>query len=289
MADVAVMTDTVGYMPEETAKKYHIMQAPAHIIIDGKPYPENELDLATLYEKIPKWRQENNLPTTSSPSPDDFMQAYRQLSQDYKAIVYIGYSTKLGMAVQSASLAKDLVKDELAHTEIEIIDSNTACGAQMLITLEAARAANAGSGLKEVLKIANEMISKVTLLFLSDDLYYLTKGGRIHRARPWADSKVSNTVILEMDASTGGQNTPVTRCRTKGETLKTLFSLVKSRSGNGKLHVAINHADALLEAEQLKDKALSQSQCEEIFISNIGPLVAIHTGLGSRFFCWWAE
>ena len=289
MADVAVMTDTVGYMPEETANKYHIMQAPAHIIIDGKPYPENELDLATLYEKIPKWRQENNLPTTSSPSPDDFMQAYRQLSQDYKAIVYIGYSTKLGMAVQSASLAKDLVKDELAHTEIEIIDSNTACGAQMLITLEAARAANAGSGLKEVLKIANEMISKVTLLFLSDDLYYLAKGGRIHRARPWADSKVSNTVILEMDASTGGQNTPVRRCRTKGETLKTLFSLVKSRSGNGKLHVAINHADALLEAEQLKDKALSQSQCEEIFISNIGPLVAIHTGLGSRFFCWWAE
>ena len=289
MADVAVMTDTVGYMPEETANKYHIMQAPAHIIIDGKPYSENELDLATLYEKIPKWRQENNLPTTSSPSPDDFMQAYRQLSQDYKAIVYIGYSTKLGMAVQSASLAKDLVKDELAHTEIEIIDSNTACGAQMLITLEAARAANAGSGLKEVLKIANEMISKVTLLFLSDDLYYLTKGGRIHRARPWADSKVSNTVILEMDASTGGQNTPVRRCRTKGETLKTLFSLVKSRSGNGKLHVAINHADALLEAEQLKDKALSQSQCEEIFISNIGPLVAIHTGLGSRFFCWWAE
>jgi len=289
VADVAVMTDTVGYMPEETANKYHIMQAPAHIIIDGKPYSENELDLATLYEKIPKWRQENNLPTTSSPSPDDFMQAYRQLSQDYKAIVYIGYSTKLGMAVQSASLAKDLVKDELAHTEIEIIDSNTACGAQMLITLEAARAANAGSGLKEVLKIANEMISKVTLLFLSDDLYYLTKGGRIHRARPWADSKVSNTVILEMDASTGGQNTPVRRCRTKGETLKTLFSLVKSRSGNGKLHVAINHADALLEAEQLKDKALSQSQCEEIFISNIGPLVAIHTGLGSRFFCWWAE
>jgi len=115
MADVAVMTDTVGYMPEETANKYHIMQAPAHIIIDGKPYPENELDLATLYEKIPKWRQENNLPTTSSPSPDDFMQAYRQLSKDYKAIVYIGYSTKLGMAVQSASLAKDLVKDELTR------------------------------------------------------------------------------------------------------------------------------------------------------------------------------
>jgi len=289
MADVTVMTDTVSYIPEEILSKYHIIQVPAHVIIDDKVYPENEMDLADLYAKIPKWRQENKLPTTSSPSPDDFVQAYRRLSRDYQAIIYIGYSTKLGMAVQSASLAKELVKDELTHTEIEILDANTACGAQMLITLEATRAASAGGSFKEVLELARDMINKVNFLYLSDDLYYLAKGGRIHRARPWADSKISNTVILEMTAATDGQITPVTRCRTKGETLETLFSLVESRSGGKKLHVAINHSDTLAEAEQLKERALAQFQCEEVFISNIGPLVTVHTGLGNRFFCWWAE
>jgi fatty acid-binding protein DegV len=64
---------------------------------------------------------------------------------------------------------------------------------------------------------------------------------------------------------------------------------VQSTGADGKLHVAINHADVLAEAEQLKEKAESQFNCAEVFISNIGPLVTIHTGLGTRAFSWWYE
>ncbi len=289
MPDVTVMTDTVSYMPEEIANSYNITQAPTYIIINGKAHAENRLNLAEFYKSVPKWKEENNLPTTSPPSPDDFVKAYRKLSKDYGAIVYIGYSKHLGMAVESASLAKELVKEELAKTKIELLDSKTWGGAQMLITLETARAALAGSDLKEVLKIAKEMITKVNLIMLSDNLYYLAKGGRIHKARPWADSKISNTAILKLDASTDGKTTPLARCKTKGETLDTLFNLVRNQHIDSRLHVAINHADALAEAIQLQEKVSSQFQCEEIFVSNIGPLVTTHTGLGTRAFCWWAE
>jgi hypothetical protein len=44
-----------------------------------------------------------------------------------------------------------------------------------------------------------------------------------------------------------------------------------------------------LKAEQLKERTMAQFQCEEAFISNIGPLVTIHTGLGTRAFNWWFE
>ena len=289
MPNVAVMTDTVSYMPEEIAKKYNITLIPTHIIINGESHRENQLDLVEFYAKMPKWKEENNLPTTSSPSPDDFVTTYRKLSRDYGAIVYVGYSKHLGMTVQSALLAKDLVGDELAKTKIEVLDSKTWGGAQMMITLEIARAANTGSNLREVLKIASDLTKRVNLIMLSDNLYYLAKGGRIHKARPWADSKISNTAILKLDASTEGQTTPMARCKTKGEALKKLFDLVRCQGPVSRLHVAINHADALAEAEQLKERALSQFQCEEVFISNIGPLVTIHTGLGTRVFCWWAE
>ena len=289
MGKVAVMTDTVSYMSEEIANKYNITIIPTYIIIDGESHPENQLDLVKFYEKVPKWKEENKLPTTSSPSPDDFVRAYRKLSKDYESIVYIGYSKHLGMTVQSAFLAKKLVKDELAKTKIEVLDSISWGGAQMMITLEIARAANAGSDRKEVLKTANDMIKKANLIVLLDNLYYLAKGGRIHKGRPWADSKISNTAILKLDASTEGKHTPIARCRTKGETLNTLFNLVRSQPVGSRLHVAINHADALAEAEQLKEKALSQFQCEEVFISNIGPLVTIHTGAGTRVFSWWSE
>ncbi len=289
MHHIAVMTDTVSYMPEEVANKYNITLIPTYIIIDGESHPENQLNLVKFYANMPKWKEKNNLPTTSSPSPDDFVRAYRKLSKDYASIVYIGYSEHLGMTVKAASLAKDLVKDELAKTNIEVLDSRSWGGAQMMVTLESARAANAGSDLKEVLEIANGMIKKVNLIILSDDLYYLAKGGRIHQARPWADSKISNTALLKLDASTEGKTTPLARCKTKGIALNTLFDVVKGYPSDSKLHVAINHADVLVEAEQLKEKALSQFQCEEVFISNIGPLVTIHVGLGTRVFSWWAE
>ncbi|MDD5590822.1 MAG: DegV family protein [Dehalococcoidales bacterium] len=289
MPDIAVMTDTVSYCPAEIASKYKILQAPVHILMDGESYPENEIDLVQFYKKIPKWKEEEKLPTTSSPSPDDFVSAYRKLSKEHESIIYIGYSEHLGMAVKSALLAKELVKDELSKTKIEIIDSKSWGGAQMMITLELTRANAAGSTLKELLVLADDMIKKVNLIILSDNLYYLAKGGRIHKARPWANSKVSNTALLKLDASTEGKTSPIARCRTKGETLKTLFDMVRGNHSDSRLHFAINHADALAEAEQMKEELLAQFRCEEVFISNIGPLVTIHTGLGTRVLSWWAE
>ena len=102
MREVAVMTDSVSYMSEVISSKYSIKQIPVHIIIDGKTYLENQLDLAEFYSKMPKWKEQNKLPTTSSPSPDDFIKIYRELSKEHNSILYVGYSKHLGMTVQSA-------------------------------------------------------------------------------------------------------------------------------------------------------------------------------------------
>jgi DegV family protein with EDD domain len=125
MQNIAIMTDTVSYMPEEIASEYRVTQIPTYIIIDGHTHLENQLDLAAFYKKMPRWKEGNSLPTTSSPSPDDFVQVYRQLAKDYKSIIYLGYSKHLGMTVNAASLAKDLVKYELAQTDIEVLDTNS--------------------------------------------------------------------------------------------------------------------------------------------------------------------
>lgn len=288
MEEVAILTDTVSHISEEIAKDNKVRLVPLHVTIDGKSYPENEVNLAWFYEQMPTWRQENRLPLTSSPSAGDFLKAYRQLSQEAKAILYIGYSPRLGMALDAATQAKAIAKQEIPNTHIEVVGSSTACGAQMLIVLEAARAAAKGESLSEVLSVVNCIVKRVNFIYLSDDLYYLSKGGRIHGAKPWAGSKVTNTVLLEMDASTGGENSPLARCRTKGEALKTLFNIVKDRSEGKRLHVAINHSDALAEARELRERIISQFECAEIHITPTLPVVITHTGLGSRWLSWWS-
>ena len=289
MKSVAVVTDTNSLMTRDIAREYDIGLVPLYISIDDKSYPEDEVNLTNFYQNLLKWKQDNKLPKTAAPSVADFMEVFKKLGQQAKGIIYIGYSKHLGIAIDSALQAKAKLKDELPDTKIEVVDSATGCGAQMLITLQAARSAASGKNFDEVLRVCQGIMRKVNFIFLADNLYYLMKGGRIHRARPWASSKVSNTVLLEMDMSTGGQNTPVARCKTKGQALRTLFDLVRQRSGDKKIHVAIDHADAEVEAQELKDKVTSQFKCVEVYINQMRPVLTTHTGVGSRILSWWSE
>ena len=289
MKSVAVVTDTNSLMTKDIAREYDIGLVPLYISIDDKSYPEDEINLTSFYQNLLKWKQDNKLPKTAAPSVADFMEVFKKLGQQAKGIIYIGYSKHLGIAIDSALQAKAKLKDELPDTKIEVVDSATGCGAQMLITLQTARSAASGKNFDEVLRVCQGIMRKVNFIFLADNLYYLMKGGRIHRARPWASSKVSNTVLLEMDMSTGGQNTPVARCRTKGQALRTLFDLVRQRSGDKKIHVAIDHADAEVEAQELKDKVTSQFKCVEVYINQMRPVLTTHTGVGSRILSWWSE
>jgi DegV family protein with EDD domain len=289
MKSVAVVTDTNSLVTKDIAREYDIELVPLYISIDDKSYPEDEINLTNFYQNLLKWKQDNKLPKTAAPSVADFMEVFKKLGQQAKGIIYIGYSKHLGIAIDSALQAKAKLKDELPDTEIEVVDSATGCGAQMLITLQTARSAASGKSFDEVLQVCQGIMRKVNFIFLADNLYYLMKGGRIHRARPWANSKVSNTVLLEMDMSTGGQNTPVARCRTKGQALRTLFDLVRQRSGDKKIHVAIDHADAEVEAQELKDKVTSQFKCVEVYINQMRPVLTTHTGVGSRILSWWSE
>jgi fatty acid-binding protein DegV len=52
MKKVAVMTDTVSYMPEQVAKENDITQLATHVIVTGKSHRENEIDLAWFYGQV---------------------------------------------------------------------------------------------------------------------------------------------------------------------------------------------------------------------------------------------
>jgi len=288
MTKVAILTDTVTEMPKELANEYNIKLAPVNIIIDGKSYPEDDIDMKWYRAQIPKWKELDKIPTSSAISVGYFLEAYRELSQKAKAILYIGHSSKFGVSVDNGRQAKRIAEKELPQVTVEVVDSYTVCGAQMLIAIEAARAA-ASQELPQVVEIANKLVKKVNMVALFDDLSLLAKGGRIHRARPWASSVVTNTTLLEASMSTGGQMTPLARGRTRPQVLEKMFETVKERSKGGKLHVAINHVDNLAEAEELKELTSSRFECAEFFITQLYPLVINHTGLEAIQFCWWSE
>jgi len=286
---VAVMTDTITAMPQGVADKYDIKIVPMGIVIDGKLYRENEINLPEYYQKLLQITEQEKLPTSSSISAGEFLEACRELSQKSDGIVYISHSVRLGMSSKAALAAKQMLQEELPNIKIEVIDSGTACGAQMLITLEAARAAAAGKSFAEVVAVANSMIPRVKYIIVADSLEYLASGGRILDGRAWAEAKVSTRALLETDASAGKIHAPLARYGTKKKAVEGLLEIMKERCRDKKLHVVVEHINAPDEAEKLKKQVSSQLQCVELYVTKTLCVVGRHVGPGSLILSWWAE
>ncbi|UCC90185.1 MAG: DegV family protein, partial [Dehalococcoidia bacterium] len=286
---VAIMTDSISHMPQELADKYNIKIVPMGIVIEGKAYPENEVNLPEFYQNLLQITETEKLPTSSSVTVGVFLEAFRELSQKAEAILYIGHSTRLGMSANAARQAKQMAEEELPNIQIEVIDSGTACGAQMFIVLEAARAAAAGKSFPEVVEVANNMVAKVKYIFLADNLEYLASGGRILDGRAWAEAKVSTKALLETDAAKRTVHAPLARFGTKRKAVEGLLEIMKERYRDKKLHVVIGHVNAPDEAEELKKRVSSELQCVELYVAETLPVVGRHTGPGSLFLSWWSE
>jgi len=279
MKKIAIMTDSVAAIPREIAEEYEITMVPFHTIVEGKDYLDTEIDMKWLYNRL---KEKDNLPTTSFPSVGEFFQAYQKSAQSSETILYIFMTSAFTKGYEAAVGAKEMAREKLPKIRIEVIDSYTVEAGELLLVIEAARAAKEGKDLDEIVKLLNELIPKINLFQAPDTLFYRDTGGRIFQAKSWAEAESSTNfrAILEVDASTGGITKPIARAKTKKQIIEKMVDIAKGRTGNKNLHAAIVHANVPEQAEELKEMLLSRCHCDELYISQVPPVVAVHNGEG---------
>ena len=279
MKEVAIITDSIAAIPPEVAKKYDILVLPYHIIMDGKDYLETEIDEEQLYSRV---RTKENLPTSSAPSPAEFLESFRGASQRAKAILFVPLTSALSQAYNSALNAKQMAQEQLPNTAIEVLDSLTASGAEALIVIEAAKAANEGRRLAEVTEVANKIKQRVSDLALRPTLFHFAEAhGRAEEAKDWAKAAIATATVLEIGTATSGASKPILRDRTFGKAVEATLDLIEERTKGKRLHAAICHVNVPDEAEKIKEKLLSRFDlADEIYIHRAMPLVAMINGEG---------
>ncbi len=285
MSKVTIVTDTTACLPKELVEEYGIKIVPMSLIFEDRVY-QDEVDIAPseVYHML---EEEEKIPHTSAPSPGVYLEAFRETSQKAESIVCITMPLELTMSFQSAMQAKEMAKEELPHTAIEVIDCRSAAGALGLVALAAARAAAAGQSLDEVIKITKDMIPKVHMIGLVDTLVYLAKGGRIPKVAAWAGDVLKVKPILTLSQ---GKPAPITAVRTKSRGLERLLEIMRKRTGaNSPIHVIVLHANVLEEAEGLKQRITSEFNCAEIYVKDFTPVMGVHTGPGLLGLAFYAE
>ena len=277
MRKVAVVADSTCCLPPEVVEKYDICVVPLQIVHEGKSYRDG-VDI-TPNEVYKIMRKKENLPTTSTASAGDFLDAYRQMSQKAESILCITLTGLQSKTFEAAVTAKEIAKEELPNTIIEAFDSRSVAGALGFIALEAARFASRGAGLAEVIEVARNMMGRVNFLAMLDTLYYLARLGRVARAAAWAGNMLDMKPVLEHSPAVG-ETMPVARPRTRRRAIERMLQIMSDRTKGSVVHVMVQHADELDEAKKLATEIESQFNCVEMYITEFTPVMGVHTGPG---------
>ena len=275
MGRVAIVTDSSACVPKEVIKQYGIHILPLILIFEDRSYRDGvDITSQEFYELLKKAKK---VPTTSSPSPGEYLEAFLEVAKQASDILCITLPPHLSMAFDSATQAREMARESIPHVNITVFPSRSAALAEGFIAQAAARAAASGKDLSQVIQAAQDMMDRVNAIAMLDTLYYLAKGGRIPKAAAWAGSLFKIKPIL--DAT--GDVRLLERCRTRKRAMQRLLYIMRQRSGGRPICVNLMHANAPEEAERLKADRLSQFDCVEFYVTDFTPVIGTHTGPGS--------
>ena len=138
--EVVVLTDSVACLTQELVEQNGIRIIPLYITSRDRVYREYyDISTSQAYELI---EEDPEHFSTSPPTPDDYVQAFRELSD--KNIFCVTVSSGLSTTYNVAMLAKEQIIEENPKATIELFDSKLTIASEGLIALAAARTANMG-------------------------------------------------------------------------------------------------------------------------------------------------
>ena len=265
---VKIVTDSLGDIPSEVAEELGIAVIPLNVLFGEGVYRDG-VDLTTdeFYDKL---IHSKILPTTKIPSLDVFVQTYDKLAEETDEIAVIANSHKLSATYEAMLQAIGLMKRKC---RVEVVDSLWAVMAQGLIVIAAAKAAQAGASLDEVVALARKNIPRVDVRMAFDTLDYLEEGGRIGKARAFAGSKLKVTPILGIK---DGEVFPFAREHSRARAIDYLYDFAASFSHIDEM--AVEHATTPDEADGLVKRLSAKFPKERIYRSRVSPVIGAHVG-----------
>lgn len=271
-----VVLDDAGDVPVEAIEKYNLTIVPVNVMFGTEEFLSGiTITHETFYEKV-KAVGDHNFPKTSQPNPWQFKEAYeRILNEGEDEILTITVSERLSKTYDSAeSAAKELA----GKGKFYLFDSQGGSAAQGFMAIEAARMAEAGHGINEILARLEAMRESMVVVFLINSLEYAVKGGRVSALRSTMASLLNIKPIMKLE---DGLIVEANKVRTYKKAMLSIVDFVVERVGNKPVKVAYLHARDYEGMNILKDMARPRLNISEEIEVDLAIAVAINLGPGA--------
>ena len=278
--NTAIVLDSTADFPEVPERFPNWRVVPLYVLFGDESYRDYvELAPPEFYARL---RTSEQLPTTSQPTPGDFLKVYEELA-GYERIYSLHISAALSGTYQSATTAAA----EIGGDKVRTVDSESASAAIAMLGLAIQTRLVTGTTDEEVEALIRRYRDQAHLIFTVDTLEFLRRGGRIGRASAWAGQLLHVKPILTIESEV----VPLKRVRGNQKAMQEFVTEFTSSTHDAPtLKVGIAHADTPERARQLEKMVHAERpQAEVEIVTTLGAVVGTHAGPGTVGFFWFDD
>ena len=269
MTNVKIVTDSSCTMEKSLRDELNIHMMPLSIMVDGVVYPDDDhlpgekfMDMMANAKALPK---------TSQPPIGEFVELYDRLGEDGSEVISIHMTKGLSGTVEAARQASNL-----SSSKVTVIDSDFTDQGLSFQVIQAAKLAQAGAGVPEILAEIERVKQNTKLYIGISTLDNLVKGGRISRTTGLLSNIFNMKVVMDFENT---ELIPVA----KGRGVKTFnkwFDELKSELSKipNVRQIGISHADGLELANGFKEGLQAIFKDMDIPVLHTNPVIATHKG-----------
>ena len=265
MTNVKIVTDSSCTMEKSLRDELNIHMMPLSIMVDGVVYPDDDhlpgekfMDMMANAKALPK---------TSQPPIGEFVELYDRLGEDGSEVISIHMTKGLSGTVEAARQASNL-----SSSKVTVIDSDFTDQGLSFQVIQAAKLAQVGAGVPEILAEIERVKQNTKLYIGISTLDNLVKGGRISRTTGLLSNIFNMKVVMDFENT---ELIPVA----KGRGVKTFnkwFDELKSELSKipNVRQIGISHADGLELANGFKEGLQAIFKDMDIPVLHTNPVIA---------------
>lgn len=275
---IKIITDSTSDIDVTYAKELNIDIVPLKVIIDGKEYKDRvDLQPDQFYSLLEK---SEVLPTTSQPSPQEFLNYYEEAKEKGDSVIVMTLSGTISGTYQSANIAKDLAEYE----NIYVIDSLNATQALRLLVLKAVALREEGKDAETIFNELQAYKERVRIVAFVDTLEYLCKGGRMSKTVAAAGT------LLKVKPIIGLRDGKLEMFSKARGAVKATAKIIELIHEDGEIDfnepICIGYTGNDEGLEKFEQALRDEFKFEDVLHGFVGPVIGTHAGPGARLIAY---
>lgn len=272
MSRVRILVDGSTDLPKEALEKYGIGIVPLNVAFGAESFVGGvDIDCPTFYGRM---KLEKDLPKTSCPSPEKFIDAYGEEGD----VLVFTITANLSGTYSAAVMGKNMYLEENPSKNITIIDSNQGSTPTGLMAIKASKMLAEGKSIDDVVRESEIWKKEVIHYGTLETLENAIKGGRISRIAGTIINALNFKAIIHI---TDCQVKPIDKARGDMNSIKKVIDYVEKDLKGEKRMMAIAHANCPDKAEKVKKMLDERMEYTELIIAEVGPVMGTYTAEGA--------